>query len=202
MVFLGIGLGALVGTFWAPGRWVVGVLVTLVIGWEGYHALVRLVYRVRLHDGVLLTRSTLVQRELPVQELTAVAWGQRNQSYRLYRSQGKAPYPVGWQGQLRLPSCSRAGATRPTNRREPPVKKARERHREVRLLNGMRGRTARHLSRASASRSRTWPWCRSARMRHLPCTKQTGWSLSSMSEPQRAARQPLIVPARVHPCRP
>lgn len=89
MVFLGIGLGALVGTFWAPGRWVVGVLVTLVIGWEGYHALVRLVYRVRLHDGVLLTRSTLVQRELPVQELTAVAWGQRNQSYRLYRLQGR-----------------------------------------------------------------------------------------------------------------
>lgn len=83
------GTAPLVGTYWAPGHWVVGVVCTLLISWEVYDSLTRVVYRIALYDGVLHLRATIIWRRLPVGDLTAVSWGQRNHSYLLRRLKGR-----------------------------------------------------------------------------------------------------------------
>jgi hypothetical protein len=81
-----------VASYWSPGRWVVGVACTVFISWEVCEELTRVVYRVNLHDRVLYVRSTLIWRELPVEDLTAISWGQRNHSYILRRRKGRPLY--------------------------------------------------------------------------------------------------------------
>jgi hypothetical protein len=76
------GTANVIGTAWTWGRWVFGVLWTILIGWSAYLMLARVVYRVELRGGVLRARSSIIRREVPVRDLTAVIPGWRQPLWR------------------------------------------------------------------------------------------------------------------------